>query len=52
MNIMCVVVICLMMVSFGGLIFQFDGSLPDWAVPTLPNVTNETMQSFFLNCTI
>ncbi|XP_046644937.1 solute carrier family 13 member 5-like isoform X4 [Daphnia pulicaria] len=49
MNIMCVVVICLMMVSFGGLIFQFDGSLPDWAVP---NVTNETMQSFFLNCTI
>jgi len=51
MNIMCVFVICLMMVSFGGFIFQFDGSLPDWAIRSVTNDTT-VMQTSILNCTV
>ncbi|XP_057373828.1 Na(+)/citrate cotransporter-like isoform X2 [Daphnia carinata] len=49
MNIVCVVVICLLMASFGSFIFGFD-EFPDWALPQVKNATMTTL-SQFSNCT-
>lgn len=49
MNIVCVVVICVLMASFGSFMFGFD-EFPDWAVPQVKNATMTTL-SQFSNCT-
>ncbi|KAI9557048.1 hypothetical protein GHT06_016845 [Daphnia sinensis] len=49
MNVVCVVVICVLMASFGSFIFGFD-EFPDWAVPQVKNATMTTL-SQFSNCT-